>query len=135
MAVALDSDAVVGFLDRSDALHEEAVELIGDAVAEDSLATSAVTLAELLTGAFLGHHDERIVRGFFDDLVAAVVPVDAEVAEAAARLRSCTKLRMPDALVLATAIVRPEITAMITGDAGIAKAAGEDIELRLLADA
>lgn len=134
MAVALDADAIVGFLDRSDALHESAVKLISEAAAEDSLATSAVTLAELLTGAFLGHHDEQIVRGFFDDLVAVVVPVDAEVAEAGALVRSRSRLRMPDALVLATAIVRPEITAMITGDDRIAKAAGTDVELRLLAD-
>lgn len=132
MAVALDADAIVGFLDRSDALHESAVRLIGEAAAEDSLVASAVTLAELLTGAMLGHHDEQIVRGFFADLVASVIPVDEDVAQAAALLRARSKLRMPDAIVLATAMVRPEITALITGDDRIAKAAGSDIELRVL---
>lgn len=132
MAVALDADAIVGFLDRSDALHESAVKLISEAAAEDSLVASAVTLAELLTGALLGHHEEQVVRGFFDDLVASVVPVDAEVAEAAALLRSRSKLRMPDALVLAAATVRPEITTLITGDDRIAKAAGSDLEIRML---
>jgi predicted nucleic acid-binding protein len=134
VAVALDADAIVGFLDRSDALHESAVKLIGEAAAEDSLVASAVTFAELLTGAFLGHHDEQIVRGFFADPITSVIPADAEVAEAAAMLRSRSRLRMPDALVLATAIARPEITAMITGDDRIAEAAPADVELRLLVD-
>jgi len=132
VAVALDADAIVGFLDRSDALHESAVRLIGEVAAEDSLVASAVTLAELLTGAMLGHHDEQIVRGFFADLVASVIPVDGDVAEAAALLRARSKLRMPDAIVLATAMVRSEITALITGDERIAKAAGSELELRML---
>lgn len=134
MAVALDSDGIVGFLDRSDGLHGSAVKLIGEAAAQDSLVASAVTLAELLTGAIMGHHDEQVVRGFFADLITSVVPVDDEVAEAAALLRSRSKLRMPDAFVLATATVRPEISALITGDDRIAKAAGAELELRLLAD-
>lgn len=132
MAVAVDADAIVGFLDRSDALHGSAVKLIGEAATDDSLVASAVTLAELLTGAMLGHHDEQIVRGFFADLVASVIPVDEEVAETAAVLRSRSTLRMPDALVLATATARPEITALITGDEQIANAAGPDLQLRML---
>lgn len=134
MAVALDAEAIVGFLDRSDALHASAVRLIGEAAAESSLVASAVTLAELLTGAMLGHHDEQIVRGFFADLVASVIPVDEDVAEAAALLRAGSRLRMPDAIVLATAMARPDITALITGDDRIAKAAGSELEVRLLGD-
>lgn len=132
MAVALDAHAIVGFLDRSDALHESATKLIGETVADDSLVASAVTLAELLTGAMLGHHDERILRGFFTELVASVVPIDAEVAEAAALLRSRSRLRMPDALVLATATMRPEVSALITGDDRIAKAGGRGLDIRRL---
>lgn len=132
MAVALDADAIVGFLDRSDALHDSAVEEVGKAAAGDSLVTSAVTLAEILTGALLGHHDEEVVRGFFGDLTAAVIPVDEEVAEVAAQLRSQNKLRMLDAIVLATATVQPEVDALITGDEKLAKAAGRDLTVQLL---
>ncbi len=134
MAVALDADAIVGFLDRSDAHHEAALKLVGEAAAEDSLAVSAVTLAELLTGALLGHHEEEVVRGFFSDLIAAVIPVDEDVAEAAAQLRSRSRLLMPDALVLATASVRPEIRALVTGDNRLATAGAPDVEIRLLSE-
>lgn len=132
MAVALDADAIIGFLDRSDALHDSAVEEIRGALGRDSLVASTVTLAEILTGALLGHHDEDVVRGFFGDLIAAVVPVDEQVAEGAARLRSQRNLRMPDALVLATASVRPEVVALITGDERIASAAPAELTVQLV---
>lgn len=132
MAVALNADAIIGFLDRSDALHVSATARIGEAATGDSLVASVVTYAETLTGALLGHHDEDVVRGFFGDLIAAVIPVDEEVAEAAALLRSRSKLRMPDALVLATATVRPEIVRLVTGDERIARAAPAELEVQLV---
>lgn len=134
MAVALDADAIVGFLDRSDALHRSAVGLIGRAAARDSLSISAITLAEVLTGVRRGHHDETLVRGFFADLITAVIPVDEEVAETAARIRADTSLRMPDALVLATALVQRDVSALITGDVKLARAAESELEVQLLVE-
>ena len=134
MAVALDGDAVIGFLDRSDALHSSAVEHIGHAAAADSLAISAITLAEVLTGVRLGHHDETLVRGFFSDLITAVIPVDEGIAEMTGRIRAETSLRMPDSLVLATALVQPDVRALITGDVKLAKAAGAELEVELLVE-
>jgi predicted nucleic acid-binding protein len=135
VAVALDADAIVGFLDRSDALHASAVELVGRAVAGDTLVISAITLAEVLTGVRLGHHDEALVQGFFADLVTVVVSVDEQVAEAAARIRAETGLRMPDSLVLATALVQPDVRTLITGDAKLAKAAENELEVLHLVEA
>ena len=132
MGVALDADAIAGFLDRSDALHSSAVELISRAATRNSLEISAITLAEVLTGVRLGHHDETLVRGFFADLITAVILVDEEIAETAARIRAETSLRMPDSLVLATALVQPDVSALITGDVKIAKAAESGLEVQLL---
>ena len=134
MAVALDADAIVGFLDRSDALHRSAGDLIGRAAAAASLAVSAITLAEVLTGVRLGHHDETVVRGFFADLVTNVIPVDEEVAETAARIRAETSLRMPDSLVLASALVQPDVSALIAGDVKLARAAESELEVQLLVE-
>lgn len=129
MAVALDANAVVGLLDRSDALHGSAVELIGRVAASDSLAISATTLAEVLTGVRLGHHDEAVVRGFVADLITAVIPVDEEVAEMAARIRAETSLRMPDALVLATALTQADPAGAHPRRRALAKAAGAELEV------
>ncbi len=134
MAVALDSDVVVGFLDESDALHPKAAARIRELLGRgDTLLASVVTYAEVLTGAKLGHHDEPIVRGFFGDLVTEIVPVDLETAERAAELRSRRRsLRMPDALILASADLHSEVGLIICGDRKAMRLEGLSCEVELL---
>lgn len=118
MAIALDSDAVIAFLDRNDALHAAARKSIGGLLAAgEPLVVSVVTFSEVLAGAKLGHHDEDVVRGFFRDLVGETVPVDSSVGERAADLRSQRpSLRMPDALILATADLHTDVERLVCGD-------------------
>lgn len=133
MAVVLDSTAVVAFLDQDDALHTAADTAIRKLIAEHRFFSSAVTFAEVMTGAYLQHHDEELVRGFFDDLVAEVLPVETATAERAARLRADHKaLRMPDALILATADGHPEVDVVLTGDTGFRAVRGLSCRVRLL---
>lgn len=133
MAVVLDSDAVVGFLDRDDALHDAADKAIRDLLAKERLLVSVVTYAEVLTGAKLGHHDERQVKGFFSDLISEVLPVDMDVADMAASLRSRRKsLRMPDAMILATAELQPGVGLVLTGDREAVKVRDLTCKLQLL---
>ena len=133
MAVVLDSDAVVGFLDRSDALHDVADKVIRNLVREERLLVSVVTYAEVLTGARLGHHDENQVRGFFGDLISEILAVDMDVADMAADLRSRRKsLRMPDALIVATAEIQPEVGLVVTGDLEVPKVTGLRCNVQLL---
>jgi predicted nucleic acid-binding protein len=133
VAVVLDSDAVVGFLDRNDALHDAADTAIRDLVRDQRLLVSAVTYAEVLTGARLGHHDEDPVRGFFSGLISEVLPVDRAVVDMAAELRSRSKsLRMPDALILATAEIHPSVDRLATGDTQVAKIPGLTCKVHLL---
>lgn len=133
MAVVLDSDAVVGFLDRKDALHDAADTAIRDLVRDQRLLVSVVTYAEVLTGARLGHHDEDQVKGFFSGLISGVLPVDVAVADVAAEFRSRRKpLRMPDALIIATAEIHPEVDLVMTGDTQVAKVSGLSCNFGLL---
>jgi hypothetical protein len=133
VAVVLDSDAVVGFLDRNDALHDAADKAIRDLLGKERLLVSVVTYAEVLTGAKLGHHDGRQVKGFFSDLISEVLPVDMDVADTAAHLRARRKsLRMPDAMILATAEIHPEVSLVLTGDREAAKVRGLTCKVQLL---
>jgi hypothetical protein len=74
------------------------------------------------------------VRGVFAYLITAVIPVDEEVAEMATRIRAETRLRMPHSLVLATALVQPDVRALITGDVKLAKTVGAELEVELLVE-
>lgn len=133
MAVILDSDAVIGFLDSGDALHASADSAIRELLREQRLLVSVVTYAEVLTGARLGHHDESRVAGFFAELISEVLSVDVAIADIAARLRARQKtLRMPDALILATAEANPEVETILSGDAATAKVAGLSCPVSLL---
>lgn len=133
MAVVLDSGVVVGFLDGQDALHDEADAAVRELVRGQRLLASVVTYAEVLTGARLGHHDEEDVAGFFTGLLSAVLPVDVAAADKAADLRSRFKsLRMPDALILATAETDPDVDLVVTGDRQLTRVTGLRVGVRLL---
>ncbi len=133
MAVVLDSDAVVGFLDRSDALHKQADAAIRKLAAKQPILVSVITYAELVTGARLGHHDEERVSGFFAEVVSRIVPVTVEIADRAAELRARAKaLKMPDALIVASAETELEVELLLSGDRDLAKLRGLRCKVRLL---
>lgn len=133
MAVVLDSGVVVGFLDGQDALHDAADAAVRELVRGQRLLASVVTYAEVLTGARLGRHDEDDVTGFFNGLLSAVLPVHVAVADKAADLRSSFKsLRMPDALIVATAETDSEVDLIVTGDQQLTKVSGLRVDVRLL---
>jgi predicted nucleic acid-binding protein len=129
MGIALlDSNTVIGFLDADDVLHRAADAAVRAAATEHVFAVSVVTVAELLTGAKLGHHDARTVRRFFAQTVSRRIPLD----EPAAELRAVQKaLKMPDALILATADLNADV--VLTGDEQWLKASGLNCELRYIA--
>ncbi len=136
MAIVLDSDAVVGFIDAADALHGAADTAVRGLAGEQRLVVSAVTYAEVVTGARIGHHDLDAVTGFFVDVISRVVPVGVEIADRASELRADTRsLRMPDALIVATAELDPEVGSLLTGDRAIAKLRGLRCDVRLLLSA
>jgi predicted nucleic acid-binding protein len=133
VAVALDSNVVVGFLDRSDHLHDAADRAIRDLLVARQLFVSVITYAEVLTGARLGHHDEERVKGFFGDLISRILPVDVAIADRAASLRAGAKaLQMPDALIAASAELDPQVDLLLSGDRDVAKLKGLDCPVDLL---
>ena len=116
MVALLDSATVAAFLDRDDGFHVAADARVRELAGRDQLTVSVITYAQLLTGAGLGHHDERTVRSFFTDLIDEVHEVDRPVAERAAQLRvGKPSLRLRDALILATADLR-DAEVVITAD-------------------
>lgn len=124
MGVALlDSSVIVAFLDRDDALHRAADRAVREIASEHRFAASVVTLAEVLTGAKLGHHDEALVRRFFGQVVGRLVDVDEPIAQRAAEIRGEHRaVRMPDALILATADRGTQM--LLTGDRRLREVTG-----------
>jgi predicted nucleic acid-binding protein len=105
--IHLDAGVIIGFLDRNDVHHDAAREVLADALhAGDRLAMASSAFAECLVGpARRGDTEIQIVRELVDRVPISIIPLDVAIATAAARLRAAhPSLRLPDALVIATAI-------------------------------
>ena len=100
--LAFDSSALILFL--NDALPTETVELLNEHLPTGRVLISAIVRAEVL--AWHGHSTESLdaARVLLD--VCELVPVNAPIADEAARIRREMGLKLPDALIAATALLQ-----------------------------
>jgi predicted nucleic acid-binding protein len=104
--IHLDAGVLIGFLDAGDAHHDAGRVVLGEALEHgDTLAMAASALAECLVApARQGDDAVTLVHGLLQRLPIGIVPLEVDIATAAARLRARHRsLRLPDALVIATA--------------------------------
>ena len=104
--VHLDAGVVIGFLDADDAHHEASRFVLASAVEDaHTIAIAASVLAECLVGpARRGEQAMATVRAVIERVPMTVIDLGPEIATRAAVLRSQhRRLRLPDALVIATA--------------------------------
>lgn len=127
----LDAGVVIALLERRDVHHAAAREAVALARHRgDKLVMSAASYAEVLVHpAAEGSAAIAVVDGIIDALPSTIVPIDRGIAAAAAGLRARhgRSLRLPDAMVLATAEVLAA-DRVITTDTRLTRR-GVDIEL------
>jgi predicted nucleic acid-binding protein len=107
--IALDTSAVLAYLDGSEAASPAAVAIIDGFVrpGRNAAVISTMTVTESLVRAFAAGSDEAVLSietflGHFPNL--SVQPTDFGIARDAARIRAATRLPTPDATVIAAAI-------------------------------
>jgi predicted nucleic acid-binding protein len=117
----LDAGIIIAVLDADDVHHRIAREALHEALERgDQLALPASAYAEVMVGPQRhGQDTATTVDAFIDALPAAVEPATRDIARQAAALRARhgRSLRLPDALVLATATVLGA-DSVLTTDAG-----------------
>jgi len=97
----LDSDALVALMNINDIHHKSIVKRLFQS--PEGFSISVVTYSEALVHSFdTGKEDLMVER--IDSLVTDIFDVSASVARKAAQLRSTSKIKLPDALIAATAI-------------------------------
>jgi predicted nucleic acid-binding protein len=105
----LDAGVVIAILDASDVHHQAALAAVTRAIERgDELVLPASAYAEVLVAPHRrGRHAVTTVDAFLDALPASIEPATRTVAARAAELRARhgMKLRLPDALVVATVLV------------------------------
>lgn len=105
----LDAGVIIAILDASDVHHQAAVDaLIVAREHRDTLVLPASAYAECLVSPYRrGPEAVAVVDSFVDALPAHIEPASRAIASGAAELRArhAGGLRLPDALVVATAVV------------------------------
>jgi len=106
----LDTNVLIGFLGG----REWATEFLRDPViAESRIMISVVTRMELLGFPGMTDEEESKIREVLDRLPA--VSIDEQTEDMAISIRRRTGVRLPDALIAATAITREAV--LVTADA------------------
>lgn len=117
----VDAGILIAFLDENDAHHLGANrELVSAQQRSDRIALPASALAEsLVSPARKGEFSIAAVREFIERLPLLIVEIGLEIAVESAKLRASHghKLKLPDALVVATAI-QSGADVLITTDRG-----------------
>jgi predicted nucleic acid-binding protein len=105
--VVFDADVLIAYLNRDDAHHPEAVGRVRRTLEPGTRRlVSAVNYAEVLIGPLeaAGPAGTEIVDAMFVQFGIETIQVDMDLARRAAAVRARTRLTLPDAFALATAI-------------------------------
>lgn len=124
--ILVDTSVVLAYLTGTEAHSPAATRLFDDflATGRDVGALSMVTVGEILVRPFrAGPRAVATVDGFLRHFSSVdLVEIDHAVVREAARIRAMTDLRMPDALILASA-ASADCDLMCTADRSLAAAA------------
>jgi predicted nucleic acid-binding protein len=100
----LDASVVIAFLDANDSNHAGAVEAMARVRGDDLVLPASAYAETLVDPSRSGAEAVGVVKRFLTESGIRVESLTADVAERAAQLRARHRsLRLPDALVLATA--------------------------------
>ena len=110
MKIALDTNILIYFLEGIEPQASKVEKILSTFMkTEDEGIVSTVTVAEVLTGFYMAGDANKAskVKKLLNDLTLnsfKIVPVTFEVADLAANLRAKRGGRLPDALIVATAL-------------------------------
>jgi predicted nucleic acid-binding protein len=113
----VDAGVIIGLLDRTDSHHDAARTALHESVARgDRLLVPASALAEVLVApSRRGGDAVEVVLGLVERVPLQIVALDQPIAVAAAALRAQhPALKLPDALIVATASVLAAETLLTT---------------------
>ena len=96
----IDTNAIIEFVDKS--LPESTIRQLEDWIDADECIASIINKIEVMSFPLMTEENERDFNDFFT--VITIVPLSAEIAQLTWQLRRAVKIKLPDAIVAATAL-------------------------------
>jgi predicted nucleic acid-binding protein len=113
--IVLDASVIIAFRRTADALHARAAAAFRAHSMDEFVLPASAYSETLVSPMRVGVHEVGLLDQFIAEFPIRIVTITPEIARRAARLRADTaSLRLPDALVLATADVL-EAPVVLTG--------------------
>ncbi|MGD0204480.1 MAG: PIN domain-containing protein [Candidatus Bathyarchaeia archaeon] len=110
MKIALDTNVLIYFLEGIEPQASKVEKILNLFMkAQDEGIISTIAVAEVLTGFYMAREEKKVAEAkkLLNDLTLnsfKIVPVTFEIADLAANLRAKRGGRLPDALIVATAL-------------------------------
>ena len=110
MKIALDTNVLICFLEGIEPQASKVEKILNLFMkAQDEGIISTIAVAEVLTGFYMAREEKKVAEAkkLLNDLTLnsfKIVPVTFEIADLAANLRAKRGGRLPDALIVATAL-------------------------------
>jgi predicted nucleic acid-binding protein len=110
MKIAIDTNVLIYFLEGMEPQASKVEEILSSITkGQDEGLISTVSIAEILTGFYLANNTSKaaIAKKLLKDLTIngfSIIPVTFEIADLATELRAKRGGKLPDALIVATAI-------------------------------
>lgn len=120
--ISLDTNVILNVINKEELFFDSSRQLL-DKISDGELegVISTVVLSEVLTGFYM-NNDIKSSKIFKESLIESrtfiIMPVDTQIADLAAKIRSKDKIKLPDAIILATAILSKS-TYLVSSDADI----------------
>lgn len=120
--ISLDTNVILNVINKEELFFDSSRQLL-DKISDGELegVISTVVLSEVLTGFYM-NNDIKSSKIFKESLIESrtfiIMPVDTEIADLAAKIRSKDKIKLPDAIILATAILSKS-TYLVSSDSDI----------------
>jgi predicted nucleic acid-binding protein len=120
--ISLDTNVILNVINKEELFFDSSRQLL-DKISDGELegVISTVVLSEFLTGFYM-NNDIKSSKIFKESLIESrtfiIMPVDTQIADLAAKIRSKDKIKLPDAIILATAILSKS-TYLVSSDADI----------------
>ncbi|MGH7912695.1 MAG: type II toxin-antitoxin system VapC family toxin, partial [Candidatus Dormibacteraceae bacterium] len=103
----LDASVLIALLDQNDANRPVARAAVAKSQRDHDLVIPAVAFSESLVAQYRRSHREGQLAEARLMALGGVVDVNRDIASRAAQLRATRKIKLPDALILATAMQLP----------------------------